>query len=148
MGSSLSEDEQFVIESLSSSLGGSWHPGENPPDAYLRQSNVEVAIEISTLTQYVAGNSRTLKPRLSQDRGVLHICDELNEELGGLIRSDLYVILTLHAPVDKLRKFKSILKDKITEIVNVGVFEKVSLDISGNSVKVHVVKGQRSSGKK
>ena len=87
MGSSLSDDEQFVMDSLSSSFGGSWRPGEDPPDAYLMQGNIEVAIEISTLTQHVAGRSGTLEPRLSQDVGVLRICDELNEELGNLIQS-------------------------------------------------------------
>ena len=43
---SLSDDEQFAIESLSSTLGGSWRPGEDPPDVYLMQGKVEVAIEI------------------------------------------------------------------------------------------------------
>lgn len=148
MSSLLRDDEQLVMDCLSSTFGGSWRPGEDPPDAYLMQGNAEVAIEISTLTQHVAGRSGTPEPRLSQDMGVLRICDELNEELGDLIQSGKYVILTLHAPVNKLRKFKSILKDRLIEIVNSGTFEEVSLDISGNNIKVHVVKGQRPSGKK
>ena len=44
VGSYLSKDEPFVIESLSTSYEGSWRPGEDPPDAYLMQENVEVAI--------------------------------------------------------------------------------------------------------
>jgi hypothetical protein len=148
MGGSLNDDEQFVMESLSSSFGGAWRPGEDPPDAYLMQGNVEVALELSTLTQNVVGTTGTLESRLSQDIGVLRICDELDEELGDLIGSASYAILTLHAPVDKLRKFRSILKGRIIEIVNAGTAEDVSLDISGNNVNVHVVKGQRPSGKK
>ena len=148
MSISLSDDEQFAIESLSSTIGGSWRPGENPPDVYLMQGKVEVAIEISTLTRHVPGKSGAPEPRLSQDMGVLRLCDELNEELGDLIQSDKYVILTLNAPVDRLRKFKNILKDRLIEIVGIGESEEVSLDISGNNIKVHIVKGQRPSGKK
>jgi hypothetical protein len=148
MDSSLSDDEKFVIESLSNSFGGAWRHGEDPPDAYLMQGNVEIAIEISTLTPHVVGRSGTLEPRLSQDMGVFRMCDELNGELGDLIQSGSYVILTLHAPVDKLRKFKNILKERIVETVNSGAFGEVSLDIGENNAKVRVVKGQRPSGKK
>jgi hypothetical protein len=52
MDTLLNKDEGFVIESLSSSVGGSWRPGENPPDVYLIQGKIEVAVEISTLTQH------------------------------------------------------------------------------------------------
>ena len=148
MTSFLNDDEQFVIESLSSSFGGSWRPGEDPPDAYLMQDNVEVAIEISTLTQHVVGRSDNPEPRLSQDTGVLRICDELNEELGDLVAADRCLILTLHAPVDKQRKFKNKLKSKLVEILNTETLEEFPIEISGNNINVHVVKGQRTSGKK
>ncbi len=148
MSSSLSNDEQFVIESLSSKLGGTWRPGENPPDAYLMQGNIEVAIEISTLTQHVTGKSGALEPRLSQDMGVLRLCNELNEELDNLIQPNKYIILTLHTPVDKLRKFKKILKDRLIEIANSGATEDVSSDIKGNIIKVHIVKDLGPSKKK
>ncbi len=81
MCNSLSEDEKFVIDSLNSSLGGSWLPGEDPPDVYLMQDSVKVAVEISTLTQYVVGKSGDPEPRLSQDTGVIRMCDELNETM-------------------------------------------------------------------
>lgn len=148
MGASLSNDEKFAIESLSSALGGSWRPGEDPPDVYLMQGKVEVAIEISTLAQYVPGKNGVPEPRLSQDMGVLRLCDELNKELGNLIQSDKYVILTLYTPVDKLRKFKNTLKDKLIDIVDAGESEEVSLNISGNKIKVHTVNGKRPSGVK
>lgn len=148
MCNSLSEDEKFVIESLSSSLGGSWRPGEDPPDTYLMQGNVEVAVEISTLTQHVVGKSGDPEPRLSQDMGVLRMCDELNEEIAELIPSGSYIILTLHAPLEKLRKFKTLLKEKIIDVVDKGKFEQNSFEINGNKVKIHFVKGNRPSGKK
>lgn len=31
----LREDEILVIEAVAKAFGGSWSPGENPPDAYL-----------------------------------------------------------------------------------------------------------------
>lgn len=148
MSKSLSDEEQFVIESLSSALGGSWRAGEDPPDVYLVQDKVEIAIEISRLTQHVSGKSGRMESRHSQDLGVVRLCDELNEEIGGLIQADRYVILTLHAPVDRLRKFKSTLKERIIDIAGSDDTEEVSLDISGNVSKIHIVKGQRSSGKK
>ncbi len=148
MDNLLNEDEEFVIESLSRSVGGSWRPGEDPPDAYLVQGKIEVAVEISTLTQYVPTESGDLEPRLSQDMGILRMCDELNEELSEVIPSGSYVILTLTAPINKLRKFKSILKNKIIEIVNKGDLEQSTFDINEISVKMHFVKGKRPSGKK
>ncbi len=148
MGNTLSKDEKFVIESLSSSLGGSWRPGENPPDAYLAQGDVEVAVEISTLTQHVPAATGIVEPRLSQDTGPLEMCDELDKELSEKIPSGSYIFLSLTAPVSKLRKFKNTLKDKIIEIVDKGAFEKSSFEINGNRVKTNYIRGERPSGKK
>ena len=148
MSASISDDEKFVIESLTGELGGVWRPGEDPPDVYLMQGNSEVAIEISTLTQHVSDKSGVPVPRLSQDTGIVRFCDELDRELGSTIQPDKYIILTLHTPVDRLRQFKKILKDTLTDIANSEESEEISLDISGNLVKVNVVKGARSSGKK
>ncbi len=148
MCSSLSNDEKFVIKAVSNSFGGTWRSGEDPPDVYLMQGAVEVAIEISTLTQHVTGKSGTPEPRLSQDMGVIRLCDELNKKIEGSVQPDKYVIITLHAPVDKLRKFKNILKDKLIKIINSGTSDEVQVKINGNDIKVHVVNGQRSSGKK
>jgi len=148
VNSSLNDDEKFVIESLASSLGGSWRPGEDPPDTYLIQGDIEVAIEISTLAQHVTSKHGRPEPRLSQDMGLIRICDELNEELTNLGVSDKYLILQLNAPVDKQRKFKRNLKDKLLEIIKTDIFGKISIDVNGHNIKVDILRGSRPSGKR
>jgi hypothetical protein len=51
--SGLREDEQFAITAVAATFAATWRPGENPPDAYLVLDAKTVAVEISTLTQYV-----------------------------------------------------------------------------------------------
>ena len=148
MNNSISKDEKFVVEALCSSLGGIWCVGENPPDVYLKQGDTEIAVEISTLTQHVQGKNGVSEPRLSQDSGVLQICEELNNELRDYIQSNQYFILTIHAPIDKLRKFKKSLKKKLIDILNSENIEKTQIEISGTKVSVNLVTGDKPSGKK
>ena len=81
--------------------------------------------------------------------GVLRMCYELNEEIGSLIPPGSYVIITLHAPVDKLRKFKHILKAKIIEYNKRRCVRKSFFGYPWDQTfKMRVVKGFRASGKK
>ncbi len=80
MERSLRDDEYFVIEALCSSYDGTWRTGEDPPDAYMMLNDHEIAVEISILTQHVVCESGESVPRLSQDSGVLRLCDEVNVE--------------------------------------------------------------------
>lgn len=77
----LREDERFVIESICTKYGGTYRIGEDPPDAYISLNGNEIAVEISILTQHVVDKSGKPVPRLSQDSGVLRLCDEIDEEL-------------------------------------------------------------------
>ncbi len=65
--SMLRPDEKFCIEAVAALVEGQWSEGENPPDAYLRIGNERIAVEISTLTQYVTDQNGGYKPRLSED---------------------------------------------------------------------------------
>lgn len=148
MSNFIREDERFVIEALCGSLGGTWRSGEDPPDVYLKIGSAEIAVEISTLTQHVQGKNGEPEPRLSQDSGVLKLCNELNEELQSYIRPEEYIILTLHAPIDKLRKFKNKLKINLIGVLSnkkTGISE---LKVGKKNIKAHIVNGSRPSGGK
>lgn len=148
MASSLREDEQFVIEALCASYGGTWRIGEDPPDAYMSLKENDVAVEISILTQHVVSKTGKSVPRLSQDSGVLHLCDEVNEELKNVIPSGIYIILTISAPINKIRQFKADLINEIKGIVQKKAPNEQVIEIYQNKVKVRLISGDRQSGKK
>ena len=148
MKNMLREDEMFVVEALCAALSCTWRAGEDPPDAYLSYEGAEVAVEISTLTQHVISDSGDAIPRLSQDTGVIRLCDELDEELGKDVPNGVYVILTLYSPINKIRKFKESLKQQVISMIKSGVALDEVIDINGNKVRVHLVDGERPSGKK
>ena len=54
----LRDDEKFCIDAIVKLIGGEWSEGEDPPDAYLKIGNDNIAVEISTLTQYVMDVNR------------------------------------------------------------------------------------------
>ena len=110
---SLREDEQFVIEALCETYNGTWRIGEDPPDAYMTLKGHEVAVEISILTQHVFNEAGNSIPRLSQDSGVLRLCDELDEELKNIIPSEVEIILIITAPLKKIRQTKKHLINEI-----------------------------------
>ncbi|MFH1372899.1 MAG: hypothetical protein ABII79_03790 [bacterium] len=148
MENMLREDEIFVVKTLCAVLSGTYRAGENPPDAYLSYEGKEVAVEISTLTQHVISDSGDAIPRLSQDTGVIRLCDELDGELGKDVPNGVYVILTLHSPINKIRKFKELLKQQVISIIKSSVALDKIIDIKGNIVKVRSVHGERPDGKK
>lgn len=148
MSNFIREEEKFVIEALCGSFGGTWRPGEDPPDSYLIIDNIEIAVEISMLTQHVLDKYGVPEPRLSQDSGVLKLCDELDNELHNLIWPNVYIILTLRAPIENLRKFKKILKQNLIEILKLKILLEVNIEINGNIIKVKILNGRRESGKK
>lgn len=150
MASSLREDEEFVIKSLCAAYGGTWRIGEDPPDAYLSlpEPENEVAVEISILTQHVVDKSGRTVPRLSQDSGVIRLCDELNEELKNEIPSGVYVLLTISSPLNKIRQTKIDLIHEIKSIVQKKAPNEQASVISQNKVEIKLIQGNRPSGKK
>ncbi len=148
MASSLREDENFVIEALCNTYGGTWRVGEDPPDAYILIGGQEIAVEISILTQHVTDKSGKLVPRLSQDSRVIRLCDELDEEFKSLIPSGVYIMLTISAPLNKIRKTKDYLIHEIKEIVQRNSAIKRVVEINKNRVKIQLISGDRLSGKK
>lgn len=148
MGPILREDEKFVIESLCAKYSGTYRIGEDPPDTYMSLNGNEIAIEISILTQHVVDKSGNPVPRLSQDAGVLRLCDEINEELKTDIPSGVYVLLTISSPFNKIRQTKADLINKIKEIVQKKAPSEEVFEINGNKGKIQTLLGERPSGKK
>lgn len=148
MVSFLREDEKFVIEALCASYGGTWRIGEDPPDAYMSLTKNEVAVEISILTQHVVSKSGQPVPRLSQDSGVIRLCNEIDEELRNDIPDGAYVLLTISAPLNKIRQTKANLANEIKEIAQQKSPKSQVLEINQNKIKIQLISGTRPSGKK
>jgi len=134
MSFSLREDEQFVIETLCASYNVTWRIGEDPPDAYMVLKVNGVAVEISILTQHVFGKSGKLVSRLSQDTGVLRLCDEIDEELKKIIPPGVYILLTLLAPLNKMRQTKADLINEIKSLVQKNVPIERVIEINKNKI--------------
>ena len=144
----LREDEIFVIKSLCSKYGGTYRIGEDPPDAYMSLNDNEIAVEISILTQHVVDKSGKPVPRLSQDTGVLRLCDELNEELKREVPSGVYVLLIISSPLNNIRQTKADLIKKIKEIAQKKAPINEAFKTNKNKVEIKTFLGERSSGKK
>jgi hypothetical protein len=148
MVSSLREDEKFVIEALCALYGATWRIGEDPPDAYLSLPENEIAVEISILTQQVLCKSGKTVSRLSQDTGVLRLCNEINEILKNDIPSGEYVILTISSPLNRIRQTKIDFINEVRKIVQQKPSNKQTIEINKNKVKIQFILGDRPSGKK
>lgn len=148
MAPALREDEKFVIESLCAKYSGTYRIGEDPPDAYLSLNGNEIAVEISILTQHVVNKSGSPVPRLSQDTGVLRLCDEINEELKSDVPTGVYVHLTISSPLNKIRQTKTDLINKIKEIVQEEAPIREVFETNKNNVEIQTFLGEIPSGKK
>ncbi len=146
----LRPDEQFCIDAVAATFGGQWSEGDDPPDAYLDIGGETIAVEISTLTQYVLDQNGGYKPRLSGDSTAVRICDDLNDELKRNIPADRTVLLILSAPVISARKLRPRLKKEIKALVDRAGSDDVTvkLKILGNIITIHHIPEGRPSGKK
>ena len=146
----LRDDEKFCIDAIVKLIGGEWSEGEDPPDAYLKIGNDNIAVEISTLTQYVMDHNSNFKPRLSEDYTALRLCNELDEQLNNRIPSGRAVLLILSAPINSARKLKPRLGVEIMALVeSAGKTDaSVEREIFGNKITIHHFPQGRPSGKK
>lgn len=137
----LREDEQFVMTSIARNLSATWRPGENPPDAYLTLDAVTVAVEITTLTQYVT-DDRGTRPRLSDDSATAQFANALDDELGRLIPDGSAIGLVLSSPILELRKTRS----RLAQIIRAHLADLQSLrsdqtiQINGNSITISLTR--------
>ncbi len=146
----LRHDEKFCINAVVASVGGKWSEGENPPDAYLSIGNDNIAVEISTLTQYVKDHNGGSKPRLSEDSTAIRVCNELDEELKNQVPAGRTVLLILSAPIHRARKLKPKLGEEIMALVERAGEADVTVEreILGNAITIHHFPEDRPSGKK
>jgi hypothetical protein len=91
------DDEVFVAYAIARWCGGTFAPGENPPDIYLTIDSELVAVEISTLTQHVTDDLGT-RPRLGDDLLAVRLANELNAELQNVVPYGCTIGLVLGSP--------------------------------------------------
>ena len=145
----LREDEEFVIGALADFMSGTWAAGEDPPDAYLTFGGKTVAVEISTLNQYVGDHSGKLISRFSQDATALKLIEELNKELSTRLPRNCTVHLSLESPINKKRKFKPLLAKKILELTkHLDDSQPVEYSAFENKVEIHLNSSERPAGDK
>jgi hypothetical protein len=145
----LREDEEFVITSIASSFSATWHPGENPPDAYLNLDAGTVAVEITTLTQHVT-DDRGTRPRLSDDTATAKFADALNDELSHLIPDGYTIGLVLSSPILEYRKTKAQLAQTIRG--HIADLQSLQTDrdiqINGNVITISLTHRENTQYKK
>jgi hypothetical protein len=124
MTNRLRDDEEFIIRSVANAFSAEWRGGENPPDAYLKLRDQEVAVEISTLMQNRSDGRGGTRSRLSDDAPALQLVDEFNKELEGEIPHGCKVILTFRTPILKKRAIKPKLKEQFMILLRAGTFRR------------------------
>jgi hypothetical protein len=140
MANALRADEEFVIRAVAALESGTWSPGDNPPDAYLKTGERTIAVEISTLMQNVTGEHGGMHARLSDDMPALALANQLNEELRDAIPKGRMVVLTLRAPLLEVRKTRERLKEKILQLVAAAGSDTTDVEeiICGNEIGVQI----------
>jgi hypothetical protein len=132
-------DEEFVISSVASTFSAAWRPGENPPDAYLSLGKNSVAVEISTLTQYVT-DEQGARPRLSDDLPTAALANALNEEFRELIPYGCTIGLVLSSPILQHRKTKAklsqILRGYVGDLTVLNQDRK--MEVNGNEITIFI----------
>jgi hypothetical protein len=133
----LPADEKFVIESVDKEFAGIWNVGGDPPDAYLTFNANTIAVEITTLTQYVT-DDRGTRPRASGDAPIDRLVECLNAELRDLIPVRYSIGLALSTPILKPRKttadLAECLRNRLSDLPS---FERdTEIEIRGNTVKI------------
>ncbi len=136
MNDQLRGDEEFVIKSIANSWSAEWRAGENPPDAYLKVGDREVAIEISILMQNQSDGRGGTRSRLSDDMPAIRLATELNTVLAGKIPYGHTVILTLRTPIVSKRAVKPKLKETILDLVSRGSVQTLHKNIFDNLIEV------------
>jgi len=133
----LREDEEFVITSVASAFSASWRPGENPPDAYLVLGSNEIAVEITTLTQYVT-DGRGTRSRLSDDLATAALANALNAQLKDLIPDGYTIGMVLSSPILQNQRTRAklgrFLRGFIADLTLLDADQKI--EIYGNKITV------------
>jgi len=146
----LRNDELLALESLAARYAGVWKAGENPPDGYITLSDQVVAVEVSTLTQYVT-DDRGTRPRLSDDTAAIRLANELDAELRGSIPCRKRVMLVLRSPIADYRKTKAELGDEVLALVDGGKNSKRverKIFIRGNQIEIYLEESEGAEKKK
>ena len=146
----LRSDEKFCIEAVAASVEGQWSEGDDPPDAYLTFGSDKIAVEISTLTQYVTDQNGDSRPRLSEDFTGIRLCNELNQDLKNDIPANRAVLLILTAPINSARKLKPRLREAIMTLVSGADSDDVTVEreLLGNKITIHFFPADSPTGKK
>jgi hypothetical protein len=96
-----------------------------------------VAVEISTLSQYVT-DDRGTRPRLSDDTATANFVNALNDELGHLIPDGYTIALVLSSPILEYRKTKAqpaqIIRSHIADLQSLRTEQKIQ--INGNAITI------------
>jgi len=131
----LRDDEEFVIRAVARKFSGTWEPGENPPDAYLTIGANAIAVEITTLTQYVT-DDRGTRPRASDDAPTGDLASYLNVELHNLIPERYSISLVLSTPIFNVRKTKTDLVKFLRRCDIQSFASAKEIQIQGNTIKI------------
>lgn len=135
------------MERVAQHFGGTWEPGEDPPDAYLSLDGREIAVEVTTLTQQVAGPRGEMVPRRSYDTPVLDLVDKLEAAVRPRVKDGRYVVLALRAPLHNLRALRVELEGRVVEALETEGDVNTKLTIGEDEVDVISHAGARPSGK-
>ena len=142
-------NEEFVICAVAAAeFSQSWRPGEDPPDAYLTIGDREIAVEISTLTQYIT-DKRGRRPRFSDETFAQDFVRDLKRALSDLVPEGQRIGLSLSLPILEPGKAKAALTNFLRQkLVKQSLTTDTDEQFFGNSfgIRIHRGGGERIFG--
>jgi hypothetical protein len=104
---------------------------------------VEIAVEVSTLTQHVLIREGRLVPRQSQDEAALRLAEELDIRFANRFLADRAVTLIIFTPMENRRPFRQKLERELEKVLLLHEKPLEPIEIEGALIHVHEAMPER-----
>ncbi len=115
----LKEDEIFALNVLIDSLGGSYHAGEDPPDAYLEMGENKIAVEVTQLIEPAYQDDGSINPRIKEEAVAERIGEKIKRDYSGRIQTKQSLLIEFSVPVTNSRKSERELRNELDKLIDV-----------------------------
>ena len=133
-------DEEFVLDSMVTHVGGSYRDGEDPPDAYIDMVDRVIAVEVTRLIEpMLKVSSVTGQSRLAGDSHSEKMASDLKTLVKMRIPAGQSLMLMVSAPLNNVQGMNSEIKLHIEEVVELGYADRL-ININGDAASITINK--------
>ncbi len=137
-------DEQFVGECLVRYFGRQAHAlavaGEDPPDLRMTVGELQVAVEVTRLSQFTVHPNGAVGNRASEDTFAVDLINRLNTTVGPTLPEHIDLVICAEMPVRRPAKYKKALTRHIESICHSSTPNACyEFDVEGSRTRVRAI---------